>query len=81
MAERPQNIRAASILERSYATGGHTNRRHIPEARGEDNDHPYRGSHRAGSLHLADDPTPAQQRSSRVGRHHAEPPTEDLSNR
>jgi hypothetical protein len=82
MAERPQNVRPASILERSH-TGAGGNRRLIPEARSEDNriaNHSYRGSHRAGSLHHADDQTPAQQRSSRVGRHHAEP-TEDLRSR
>ena len=83
MAERPHNIRSARILERSYANSGHHGRRLIPESRGEDNqiaNRSYRGSHRAGSLHHADDHTPAQQRSSRVGRHHAEP-TEDLSSR
>jgi hypothetical protein len=82
MAERPQNVRPASILERGH-TGGAGNRRLIPDARSEDNriaNHAYRGSHRAGSLHHADDQTPAQQRSSRVGRHHAES-TEDLRSR
>ena len=81
MAERPQNIRASRILERSYAPGTLNARRLIPEARTEENqiDRPYRGSHRAGSLHHAED-TAAQQRSSRVGRHHAEP-TEDITGR
>ncbi|HEX5204104.1 MAG TPA: hypothetical protein VFW27_29600 [Actinoplanes sp.] len=79
VAERPQNIRASRILERSYPAGSLNTRHLIPEARAEENqiERPYRGSHRAGSLHHADD-TPAQRRSSRVGRHHAEP-TEDLS--
>lgn len=83
MAERPQNIRPTRVLDRSHANSGHHGRRLIPEARGDDNqiaNRSYRGSHRAGSLHHADDHTPAQQRSSRVGRHHAEP-TDDLSNR
>jgi hypothetical protein len=81
VAERPQNIRASRILERSYAPGTLNARRLIPEARTEENqiDRPYRGSHRAGSLHHAED-TAAQQRSSRVGRHHAEP-TEDITGR
>ena len=73
MPERPHNIRAASILERSY-TQGSLNRRHMtPEARIDDNrgGGQYRGSHRAGSLHHAED-TQAQLRSSRVGRHHAD---------
>ncbi|GIE07493.1 hypothetical protein [Paractinoplanes durhamensis] len=84
MTERPRNVRPASILERSYASHAAPvagqNRRHIPETRGEDNQftgNSYRGSHRAGSMHHADE-TPAQRRSSRVGRHHADS-TEDLS--
>ena len=81
VAERPQNIRPSRILERSYSPSGINTRRLIPEARTEENqvDRPYHGSHRAGSQHHADD-TPAQRRSSRVGRHHAEP-TDDLSGR
>ncbi|MET0417607.1 MAG: hypothetical protein ABW022_16465 [Actinoplanes sp.] len=84
MAERPSNIRPSSILERSYGNSGNHGRRVIPEARAEDNqiaNRSYRGSHRAGSMHHADDhTTAAEQRSSRVGRHHAEP-TEDITNR
>ena len=84
MADRPQNIRPASILERSYANGGgYHGRRLIPEARWDENriaNHSYRGNHRAGSLHHADEHTPAQRRGSRVGRHHAEP-TEDAVDR
>jgi hypothetical protein len=80
VAERPHNIRAATILALSY---GNDNQRLIPGARGEDNQmahrSAYRGSHRAGSVHHTDE-TPAQQRSSRVGRHHADP-SDDLSNR
>lgn len=76
MTERPHNIRATRILERSYAnTGGYHGRRLIPEARSEENqiaNRSYRGAHRAGSLHHADDQTPEQRRSSRVGRHHAD---------
>jgi hypothetical protein len=74
VAERPNNIRAASILERGHDnSGGHHG---SPNA-----GHSYRGSHRAGSPHHADDrTTPAQRRSSRVGRHHAEN-SEDLSGR
>jgi hypothetical protein len=81
VSERPHNIRAASILEHSYAQGSLNRRRLIPESRADDNrgDGPYRGSHRAGSPHHIDD-APAQLRSSRVGRHHAEQ-TDDLSGR
>jgi hypothetical protein len=74
VTERPQNVRPASIVERSYANGAYNSRRRIPEARTQDNqitNHPYRGSHRADGQH-ADDRSPAQQRSSRVGRHHAD---------
>ncbi|XVU25571.1 hypothetical protein ACQPZJ_00455 [Actinoplanes sp. CA-054009] len=74
VTERPHNIRATRILERSYANGGGYHGR-IPEARTEENqiaNRSYRGAHRAGSLHHADDQTPEQRRSSRVGRHHAE---------
>ena len=74
MAERPYNIRAAGILERGYG-GGFNSRRVIPEARAEGDpiaNRAYRGSHRAGGLHLADDQRQAEQRSSRVGRHHAD---------
>jgi hypothetical protein len=81
VSERPHNIRAASILERSYAGG--LNTRLIPGARGDEHhnaNRSYRGSHRAGSMHHVDDQTADQQRSSRVGRHHAES-TDDLSNR
>ena len=77
MADRPQNIRPASILERSHA-GGHNSRRLVPEARGEDGrgaNHAYRGSHRAEGWH-DDDHTAAENRSSRVGRYHAEPTEE-----
>lgn len=79
--ERPHNIRAASILDRSHAQGSLNARRLIPEARTDDNRGagPYRGSHRAGSLHHAED-TQAELRSSRMGRHHAES-SEDLTGR
>jgi hypothetical protein len=79
--ERPHNIRAASILEHSYAQGSLNSRRLISDSRTDDNrgDGAYRGSHRAGSPHHIDD-APAQLRSSRVGRHHAEH-ADDLSGR
>lgn len=73
MAERPHNIRVADTRERGYANSGHHG---SPIA-----NHSYRGDHRAGSMHHADDhTTPAQRRSSRVGRHHAEN-TEDVTGR
>ena len=75
MAERPQNARAASPGERGFTNGGYHSRRRIPEARTEENqitNRSYHGNHRADSRHHADEQTPAQLRSSRVGRHHAD---------
>lgn len=75
VTERPQNVRSASTIERGFTNGGYHSRRRIPEARAEENqimNRSYRGSHRAGSQHHVDEQTAAQQRSSRVGRHHAE---------
>ncbi|MEV6842120.1 hypothetical protein [Actinoplanes sp. NPDC051411] len=76
MTERPQNIRTA----RPYVNGGGQNTRRpipearVPESRADDNQNrSYRGNHRAAGLHHLDHQTPAQQRSSRVGRHHADP--------
>jgi hypothetical protein len=80
VTERPQNVRAASVAARSHAGGGHNSRRAVPESRNPgpcgDEDQTadrasYRGNHRAGGQHHADQ-TPAQQRSSRIGRHHAD---------
>ena len=75
VTERPQNVRPTNTLERGSTNGGYHSRRRIPEARTEENqiaNRSYRGSHRADSQHHADDQTRAQQRSSRVGRHHAD---------
>ena len=75
MTERPQNIRAASILERSYSSAGHNSRRLIHQTRGEDfpmANRSYRGNHRAPGRHHADESASAEQRDSRVGRHHAD---------
>lgn len=76
MTERPQNVRSA----RGHGNGGGYNtRRSIPDARNpetraDDNQNrAYRGSHRAGGQHHHDHSTAAEQRDSRVGRHHADP--------
>jgi hypothetical protein len=81
VTERPQNVRPARTVERSSVSGGYNARRPAPEARGsesraDDNQIAglsYRGSHRAGGQHHLDHQTPAEQRSSRVGRHHVDP--------
>ena len=86
MTERPQNVR----LTHGYANGnGYNTRRPIPEARNpesraDDNqigNRSYRGSHRAAGQHHIDHQTSAQQRDSRVGRHHADPPHDDYISR
>jgi hypothetical protein len=72
LTERPHNVRSAGTLERT-----HNSRRHQAETRGEETQvasRSYRGSHRAEHLHRADDGrSAAHDRSSRVGRHHADP--------
>lgn len=83
MAERPHNIRPTAILERGNANSGNHANRMIPETRSEENQiakRSYRGGHRADGTHHTDDQTAAQQRGSRVGRHHTEH-SEDLSGR
>jgi hypothetical protein len=83
VTERPQNTR--TIRVHANGSGYHT-RRSIPEARSpesraEDNQNrSYRGNHRAAGQHHLDHQAPAQQRSSRVGRHHADA-SDDYLNR
>jgi hypothetical protein len=67
VTERPPNVRPARTIDRT-----HNSRRHQSEWRWDDaqaSSRSYRGSHRAPSGHRADD---AHDRSSRVGRHHAD---------
>jgi hypothetical protein len=80
VTERPQNVRPARSAERTHnshryqqagAEGGQT----ATAIRA------YRGSHRAERMHRADDRTGAHHRSTRVGRHHAEPLPQDHQNR
>jgi hypothetical protein len=82
VTERPQNVRSTNTLERGFTNGGYHSRRRDAETRVEDNqiaNRSYRGSHRADSEHHADE-TAAQQRSSRMGRHHADQ-ADDRANR
>jgi hypothetical protein len=85
VTERPPNIRSAHAD--AYVNGaGYNSRGPIPEARipeslADDNQNrSYRGNHRAAGQHHLDHQTPAEQRSSRVGRHHADP-QDDCVNR
>ena len=72
VTERPQNLRPASTGERTH----NSRRHHHAEARRDDAQAPtrsYHGSHRAEHLHRADEAhARAYDRSSRVGRHHAD---------
>ncbi|WP_158647396.1 hypothetical protein [Actinoplanes sp. ATCC 53533] len=75
MTERPHNVRPARPADRT-----HNSNRYQPSAadRGEGTQtttatRAYRGSHRAERMHRVDDHTGAHHRSSRMGRHHAEP--------
>jgi hypothetical protein len=74
VTERPHNAR---MVDRGYGNGGgYHARRPLSDLRGDDvpNLNPsYRGNHRASGQHHLDHQTAAQQRSSRVGRHHADP--------
>ncbi|BBH65533.1 hypothetical protein ACTI_22180 [Actinoplanes sp. OR16] len=86
VAERPYNIRPARILEQSYAERGLNVHRLLNQPRSEEErmlvNRPYRGQHRAEQTNHADErATAAWQRSTRVGRHHAEPADEHYSNR
>jgi len=65
-------IKVLELLRERHRFPGYIHVKLVPGSEENQIDRPYRGSHRAGSLHDADD-TAAQQRSSRVGRHHAEP--------
>jgi hypothetical protein len=69
MTERPQNIRPARTAERTQ------NSRRPSESRWDEpqsSSRSYHGSHRAPSMHRADDGhSAAHDRVSRVGRHHA----------
>ncbi|MEU4692136.1 hypothetical protein [Actinoplanes sp. NPDC023714] len=86
VAERPYNIRPARILEQSYPEQGLNMHRLLTQPRSEEErmliNRPYRGQHRADQLDQADERTTAAwQRSTRVGRHHAEPIDDHHTNR
>ncbi|GAA1585126.1 hypothetical protein [Actinoplanes couchii] len=83
MPERPNNIRSSRVLEQSYS-GGDLNvvRRLLAESNTEEtrlNNSPYRGQHRAE--HAGHPEASSRDRSSRVGRHHADPAEDHHTNR
>ena len=84
MAERPYNIRAARILEQSYADEGPNVHRLFTQPRSDEHrmtNRPYRGQHRAEHTLQSDEINAAWQRSTRVGRHHADPVDDHYINR
>jgi hypothetical protein len=77
VTERP-NVNAARVLAYSY-TDGRNVRRSMIQSRTDENritNRPYRGHHRAEHT-LHDENAPARRRSSRVGRHHADPASDE----
>jgi hypothetical protein len=85
VTERPHNIRPARILEQSYSERGlNMHRLHNQPRSDEDRtmNRPYRGQHRAEHTNHADErATAAWQRSTRVGRHHANGTGDPYANR
>jgi hypothetical protein len=86
VAERPHNARPSRILEQSH-TDGNLNvvRRLLTESNSEENrraNRPYRGMHRAEHTNYPEERNASYDRSTRVGRHHADPnPDAHHSNR
>lgn len=83
MTERPNNIRSSRVLEQSYS-GGDLNvvRRLLADSNTDENrltNRPYRGLHRAE--HTNHQESSSLDRSSRVGRHHADSPEDHHTNR
>ncbi|SDT73333.1 hypothetical protein SAMN04489716_6635 [Actinoplanes derwentensis] len=83
MTERPNNIRSSRVLEQNYS-GGDLNvvRRLLADSNTEENrlgNRPYRGQHRAENSNYPE--TSSRDRSSRVGRHHADPVEDHHTNR
>ena len=82
MAERPYNIRPSRVLEQSHHGNSDVVRRLLSDANPEETrlaNRPYRGMHRAEHTNH---PDPAgYDRSSRMGRHHAERADDHYINR
>ncbi len=77
MAERPHNIRPSRTIEQGH-TDGNLNvvRRLLAESNSEENrraNRPYRGMHRAEHTNYPEERNASYDRSTRVGRHHADP--------
>ncbi|KUL26433.1 hypothetical protein [Actinoplanes awajinensis] len=78
MTERQPHVNAARLLEYGHPEGRNV-RRSMVQPRSEESrltNRPYRGHHRAEHT-LDDENLSALQRSSRMGRHHADPASDD----
>jgi hypothetical protein len=77
VAERPHNIRPSRTLEQGHYDGNlNVVRRLLTESNSEENrraNRPYRGMHRAEHTNYPEERNPSYDRSTRVGRHHADP--------
>lgn len=83
MSDRPYNIRPSRVREQN-PSGHNLNvvRRLLADANSEESrlaNRPYRGQHRAEHTNHPD--ASSRDRSSRVGRHHAEPADDHRINR
>ncbi|BEL10537.1 hypothetical protein Q0Z83_087280 [Actinoplanes sichuanensis] len=85
MAERPYNIRPSRILEQSPSDGNlNVVRRLLTDSNSEENrraNRPYRGMHRAEHTNYPEERNASYNRSTRVGRHHADPDAHYMNRR
>ncbi|GGN80927.1 hypothetical protein GCM10010112_56900 [Actinoplanes lobatus] len=83
MTDHNHNIRSSRILEQSYSGGNSSAvRRRLNDSNSEENrlaNRPYRGQHRAEHTNYPEERR--SDRSSRVGRHHAERAPDHYKNR
>ncbi|MEU4156155.1 hypothetical protein [Actinoplanes sp. NPDC026670] len=85
MAERPYNIRPSRILEQNPSDGNlNVVRRLLTDSNSEENrraNRPYRGMHRAEHTNYPEERSASYDRSTRVGRHHADPDAHYMNRR
>ncbi|GGN25785.1 hypothetical protein FHR83_007388 [Actinoplanes campanulatus] len=83
MTDHNHNIRSSRILEQSYSGGNASAvRRRLSDSNSEENrlaNRPYRGQHRAEHTNYPEERR--SDRSSRVGRHHADRAPDHYINR
>jgi hypothetical protein len=85
VAERPYNVRPSRILEQSHSDGNlNVVRRLLADSNSEENrraNRPYRGMHRAEHTNYPEERNASYDRSTRVGRHHADPDARYINRR